>query len=454
MKYGEADLNKQEIISNLSKRTATKISTDYYTKYNVKRGLRNSDNTGVLVGLTEIGDVRAYILCEGEKIPTEGKLLYRGMNIMDLVEGFQKEGRFGFEECCYLLLFGQLPKENELEEFTCLLADYRQLPYGFVEDHILRAPSKDIMNKIARGVLTLYSYDENPDEVSIENTLRQCIHLISQFPLLAAYGYQAKRHYYNKESLFIHSPQKNLSTAENILHIIRPDSKFTKLEAELLDLALVLHAEHGGGNNSTFATHVITSTGTDTYSAIAGAVGSLKGPLHGGANAMVLEMVEDFKANIENWEDEEQVAAYVEKVLRKEAFDHSGLIYGMGHAVYTLSDPRAILLKEKAEMLSKEKGLEKEFKLYKNIERVAPDIFYKVKGNDKVICANVDFYSGFVYNMLGIPTDLHTPIFAIARIAGWCAHRLEELLNGGRIIRPAYKNIAKDIQYISMKDRM
>lgn len=454
MKYGEADLNKQEIIYNLSKKTASKISAEYYSKYSVKRGLRNSDGTGVLVGLTEIGDVRAYILSEGEKIPTDGKLLYRGLNIMELVNGYQKEARFGFEECCYLLLFGQLPTQNELNDFTSLLAEYRELPYGFTEDHILRAPSRDIMNKIARGVLTLYSYDDNPDDINIENTLRQCIQLISRFPVLAAYGYQAKNHYYDKQSLFIHSPQKNLSTAENILHMIRPDSKFTKLEAELLDLALVLHAEHGGGNNSTFATHVITSSGTDTYSAIAGAVGSLKGPLHGGANAMVLEMMEDFKANIENWEDEEQVAAYVEKVLRKEAFDNSGLIYGMGHAVYTLSDPRAILLKEKAEMLSKEKGLEKEFNLYKNIERVAPDVFYKVKMNDKVICANVDFYSGFVYNMLNIPEDLHTPIFVIARIAGWSAHRIEELLNGGRIIRPAYKNIANEIHYISMKDRM
>jgi citrate synthase len=309
------------------------------------------------------------------------------------------------------------------------------------------------MNKIARSVLTLYSYDDNPDDTSIANVLRQSIQLISRFPILATYGYQAKRHYYDKESLFIHMPQKNLSTAENILYLTRPDSKYTKLEVELLDLALVLHAEHGGGNNSTFTTHVISSTGTDTYSAIAGAIGSLKGPLHGGANSMVLEMIEDFKANIENWEDEEEVAAYVEKVLRKEAFNHSGLIYGMGHAVYTLSDPRAVLLKEKAEALSKEKGMEREFSLYKNIELVTPDIFKRVKENDKVVCANVDFYSGFVYNMLNIPRDLHTPIFVIARIAGWSAHRIEEIISGGRIIRPAYKNVAKSMQYLPMEER-
>jgi citrate synthase len=453
MKYGEVDVNNHNMFSELSKRISTKISDEYYTKYSVKRGLRNSDGTGVLVGLTEIGDVRSYIMCEGEKIPTEGKLLYRGLNITDLVNGFQQEERFGFEECCYLLLFRQLPNQKELEEFVNLLADYRELPYEFMENHILKAPSKDLMNKVARGVLTLYSYDDNPDDTSIENTLRQCIQLISQLPLLASYGFQAKRHYFNNESLFIHRPQKNLSIAENILHLIRPDSKFTKLEAQLLDLALVLHAEHGGGNNSTFTTHVITSTGTDTYSAIAGAIGSLKGPLHGGANSMVLDMIEDFKSNIENWEDEEQVAAYVEKVLRKDAFDHSGLIYGMGHAVYTLSDPRATLLKEKAEVLSKEKGLEKEFNLYKNIEQVTPDIFHKVKGQDKVVCANVDFYSGFVYNMLNIPQDLHTPIFAIARIAGWSAHRVEELINGRRIIRPAYKNIADGVEYFPIKNR-
>jgi citrate synthase len=454
MQYREEDKKNQVIFEKLSNRISSKIADEYYSKYSVKRGLRNSDGTGVLVGLTEIGDVRSYIICEGEKIPTEGKLLYRGLDIMDLVNGFQREERFGFEECCYLLLFGELPNQNQLDEFINLLSDYRELPYEFTENHILKAPSSNLMNKIARSVLTLYSYDDNPDDTRIENVIRQSIQLISRFPVLATYGYQAKRHYYEQESLFIHIPQKSLSTAENILYLTRPDSKYTKLEAELLDLALVLHAEHGGGNNSTFTTHVITSTGTDTYSAIAGAIGSLKGPLHGGANSMVLKMMEDFKAHIENWEDEEEVAAYVEKVLRKEAFDHSGLIYGMGHAVYTMSDPRAVLLKEKAELLSKEKGMEKEFNLYKNIERVTPDIFSKIKENDKVICANVDFYSGFVYNMLNIPMELYTPIFVIARIAGWSAHRIEEIMSGGRIIRPAYKNVAKGIEYIPMQDRV
>ncbi|RDY26445.1 citrate/2-methylcitrate synthase [Lachnotalea glycerini] len=453
MNHMENDKDNQIVFEELAKKISSKIEDENYTKYSVKRGLRNSDGTGVLVGLTEIGDVRSYIMCEGEKIPTEGKLMYRGLNIMDLVNGFQKEKRLGFEECCYLLLFGKLPTQAQLNQFTELLGDYRELPEEFTENHILKAPSNNLMNKIARSVLTLYSYDDNPDDTSIANVLRQSIQLISRFPILATYGYQAKRHYYDKESLFIHMPQKNLSTAENILYLTRPDSKYTKLEVELLDLALVLHAEHGGGNNSTFTTHVISSTGTDTYSAIAGAIGSLKGPLHGGANSMVLEMIEDFKANIENWEDEEEVAAYVEKVLRKEAFNHSGLIYGMGHAVYTLSDPRAVLLKEKAEALSKEKGMEREFSLYKNIELVTPDIFKRVKENDKVVCANVDFYSGFVYNMLNIPRDLHTPIFVIARIAGWSAHRIEEIISGGRIIRPAYKNVAKGMEYLPMEER-
>lgn len=430
-----------------------RIDPELYTKYNVKRGLRNSDGTGVLVGLTEIGEVHAYVISEGEKVPVEGSLLYRGIEINDLVNGFQRERRPGFEECCYLLLFGKLPDANELGEFKELLGLYRQLPDNFTEDMILKAPSTDIMNKLARAVLASYSYDSNPEDLSIKNVLRQCIELIARFPTMAAYGYQAKMHYHDKRSLYIHSPNPNLSTAENILHMMRPDSKYTSTEAETLDLALVLHAEHGGGNNSTFVTHVVSSTGTDTYSAIAAAIGSLKGPLHGGANAKVLEMMENVKENVKDWADEEEIGAYVEKIFRKEAFDRTGLIYGMGHAVYTLSDPRAILLKQKAAQLSKEKSMDKEFKLYTTIEKLAPDIFYKVKKADKVICANVDFYSGFVYNMLNIPYELHTPIFAIARIAGWCAHRIEELISGGRIIRPAYKSVVGRKQYMNLSDR-
>lgn len=429
------------------------IDPELYTRYNVKRGLRNADGTGVLVGMTEVGDVHSYIIDEGEKVPVEGRLKYRGIDIYELVRGFEEDKRFGFEECCYLLLFGELPDRSRLEEFSRLLSDYRQLPDNFTEDMILKAPSSNIMNKLARAVLASYSYDSNPDDTSIKNVLRQCIELIARFPTMAAYGYQAKIHYHDKRSLYIHSPKYGLSTAENILHMIRPASDYTQTEAETLDLALVLHAEHGGGNNSTFATRVVSSTGTDTYSAIAAAIGSLKGPLHGGANAKVLEMMEDIKSHVRNWEDEAEVGRYIEKILRKEAFDNSGLIYGMGHAVYTVSDPRAILLKEKAVQLAKEKGMEREFNLYALIERIAPDIFYRVKKSDKVICANVDFYSGFVYNMLNIPEELHTPIFAIARIAGWCAHRVEELVSGGRIIRPAYKNVVGQREYINLDER-
>lgn len=430
-----------------------KIGPELYEKYNVKRGLRNNDGTGVLVGLTEVGDVHSYKMVDGKKIPVEGQLSYRGYDVNDLVNNAELEGRFGFEETCYLLLFGELPSKEMLDDFNELLADFRALPYGFTEDMILKAPSKDIMNKLTRAVLASYSYDNNPDSTDIDNVLRQCIELIARFPTMVAYGYQAKIHYHDNESLYIHNPQPHLSTAENILHMVRADSQYTKAEAELLDVALTIHAEHGGGNNSTFIVNVASSTGTDTYSAIAAAIGSLKGPLHGGANAMVLEMMEDIKANVKNWEDEAEVAAYIEKILRKEAFDGSGLIYGMGHAVYTLSDPRAILLKQKAIQLAKEKGMDKEFNLYATIERLTPDIFSKVKQVDKEICANVDFYSGFVYNMLNIPEELHTPIFAIARISGWCAHRVEELISGGRIIRPAYKNILERREYIKIEER-
>lgn len=451
MGFTSESLEVMNELSNLLK--DRKIDPEKYIKYNVKRGLRNSDGTGVLVGLTEIGDVHSYIIDEGEKIPVEGRLKYRGYDVYDLVRGFENEKRYGFEETCYLLLFGEMPSAERLEGFTRLLGSLRELPESFTEDMILKAPSNDIMNKLARAVLASYSYDNNPEDAGIENVLRQCIELIARFPTMAAYGYQAKIHYHDKKSLYLHSPQRDLSTAENILYMIRPDSKYTKTEAETLDLALVLHAEHGGGNNSTFVTHVVTSTGTDTYSAIAAAIGSLKGPLHGGANAMVLQMMENIKANVKNWDDEKEVAEYIEKILKKQAFDGSGLIYGMGHAVYTISDPRAILLKQKAAQLAKEKGLEKEFTLYATIERLTPDIFYRVKNSDKVICANVDFYSGFVYNMLNIPEELHTPIFAISRISGWCAHRVEELISGGRIIRPAYKNVAPKREYIKIDER-
>ena len=429
------------------------IESQMFEKYNVKRGLRNADGTGVLVGLTEVGDVHAYILDEGEKIPVEGRLRYRGIDIFDIVDGFISENRLGFEETCYLLLFGELPNKQQLDQFFQLLGSKRELPEYFTEDMILKAPSKDIMNKLARAVLASYSYDDNPDDTSIENTLRQCIELIARFPTMVAYGYQAKRHYHDGQSLFLHSPKPELSTAENILHMIRPDSSYTRSEVEILDLLLVLHAEHGGGNNSTFTTRVVSSSGTDTYSAIAAAIGSLKGPKHGGANIKVMQMMENIKANVKNWSDEGEISDYLVKILNKEANDGSGLIYGIGHAVYTLSDPRAILLKRKAEELAKETGNEEEYNLFTTIERLSPEVFAKVKKSDKVVSANVDFYSGFVYKSLGIPVELYTPLFAISRIAGWSAHLMEELINGGRIIRPAYKCVIGKVPYKPIKDR-
>ncbi|MDY7029552.1 MAG: citrate/2-methylcitrate synthase [Spirochaetota bacterium] len=430
------------------------IDPAYFTKYEVKRGLRNNDGTGVLVGLTQIGDVHGYIVDEKERVPVEGRLRYRGIELKELVAGFQKEKRFGFEETIYLLLFGQLPNEKELGEFTRILGEKRTLPGGFTEDMILTAPSSNIMNKLARSVLASYSYDENAEDNTVENVLRQSIELIARFPVFIAYGYQAKQHYYEKKTLYIHSPDPELSTAENILRLIRPDGSYTDLEAELLDLALVCHAEHGGGNNSAFSIHVVSSSDTDTYSAVAAAVGSLKGLKHGGAAIKVREMIDNFKQNLGDWEDEEEVTAYIEQILRKEAFDRKGLIYGMGHAVYTLSDPRAVLLKGKARDLAKEKGYEQEFKLYDLVERLTPAIFKRVKNSNKVISANVDFYSGFVYHMLDIPMDLFTPIFAAARVPGWAAHRIEEIINGGRILRPAYKHIRKEaMSYVPIKDR-
>jgi citrate synthase len=434
-------------------RENNKIAPELYRRYSVKRGLRNDDGSGVLVGLTELGDVHGYIFDEGEKIPDQGRLTYRGLKIDELVNGYLAEKRFGFEETCYFLLFGSLPTRNELERFNSLLGESRELPAGFTENMILKAPSTNIMNKLARSVLVCYSYDDKPDDIAVENVLRQCIELIARFPTMVAYGYQAKSHYHQGESLYIHKPQKDLSTAQNLLHLIRPDSKYTATEARVLDLSLVLHAEHSGGNNSAFTLHVVSSSDTDTYSAVAAGVGALKGPKHGGANIKVIEMMEDIKANVSDWRDEGEVKNYLAKMLKGKAGDRSGLIYGLGHAVYTLSDPRAGLLKEQAAILAGEKGRMDEFALYASVEKNAPGVFREETGSDKAVSANVDLYSGFVYSLLNIPLDLYTPIFAIARIAGWSAHRLEEIISGGRIIRPAYKNVSGRNSYIPLKER-
>lgn len=429
------------------------IDSELFTKYEVKRGLRDLNGKGVLAGLTHISDVRAKEIVNGEEVPTHGRLFYRGYDVQDLVEGFTSENRFGFEEIAYLLLFSKLPNKQELGEFQALLSGYRSLPTSFVRDIIMKAPSKDMMNTLARSVLTLYSYDDRADDTSLPNVLRQCLQLIALFPMLSIYGYQAYSHYHDGNSLFIHKPIAELSTAENILHILRPDSAYTPLEARILDIALVLHMEHGGGNNSSFTTHVVTSSLTDTYSTIAAAIGSLKGPRHGGANIKVVQMFEDMKKEVKDWEDEEEVSAYLQKLLHKEAFDHAGLIYGVGHAIYSKSDPRAVSFKTFVEKLSVEKGLQKEFALYSMVERLAPQIIANERQMYKGVSINVDFYSGFVYHMLGLPMELYTPIFAIARIVGWSAHRLEELANNGKIIRPAYKPIGEDKSYISIKYR-
>jgi citrate synthase len=446
---------EDKILKKLSRKAQenNKIDAELFTKYQVKRGLRDIDGRGVLVGLTEIGDVRSYIVEENEMVPMPGKLFYRGFDIYDIVNGFMKKESFGFEETCYLLLFGNLPTRQELKDFKNLLSEYRNLPDDFVRDMILKMPSKDIMNSIARSVLAFYSLDDSAEDTSIENVLRQCLILIACFPLMAVYGYQACTHYHDNNSLFIHSPQPNLSTAENILHMLRPNSQYTKLEATLLDLALVLHAEHGGGNNSTFVTHVVTSSGSDTYSVMAAALGSLKGPRHGGANIKVVQMFDDIKQNIKDWTDDREVEEYLMKILNKEAFDGSGLIYGIGHAVYSVSDPRAVIFKEHVEKLAKENGLENEYNLYSKIEKLAPEIVGKIRKMYKGVSANVDFYSGFVYRMLDIPPELFTPIFAISRISGWSAHRIEEIVNAGKIIRPAYKNVVKRKGYVDIEER-
>lgn len=404
------------------------IDPELYSKYEVKRGLRDINGKGVLTGLTEIAEVKSYTIEDSEMIPCEGKLYYRGYDIEELVQGFVKDNRFGFEETTYLLLFGKLPSKDELANFNSLLGHYRSLPTSFVRDIIMKAPSHDMMNTLARSVLTLYSYDDAADDISIPNVLRQCLQLIALFPQLSVYGYQAYRHYHDGQSLFIHTPQANLSTAENILYLLRPDSQYTELEAKILDIALVLHADHGGGNNSTFTTHVVSSSGTDTYSTVAASLGSLKGPKHGGANLKVIQMFDHMMAHVNNWEDEEEVKQYLSDLLNKKTFDKAGLIYGMGHAVYSISDPRARVFKHYVEKLSAEKGLDKEFKLYSLVERLAPEVIAKERKIYKGVSANVDFYSGFVYRMLGLPLELYTPIFAISRISGWSAHRIEELI--------------------------
>ena len=429
------------------------IDPNFYNQYNVKRGLRNSNGTGVLVGLTNIGDVHGYIFDENEKVEVEGRLRYRGIDVTEMVRTCIEENRFGFEETIFLITFGKLPTKSQLTSFTELLNESMKLPPNFTEDIILKNPSPDIMNKLAKCVLGLYSHDKNPDDLSLPNLIRQSILLIARFPVMIAHAYCAKSHYTDGKSLYLHSPQKGLTLAENFLYMIRPDNKYTDLEAKVLDLALILHAEHGAGNNSTFVTKVVSSTGTDTYSAIAASVGSLKGPKHGGANNRVIGMMEEIKSNVKNWNNDDELKAYITKILNKEAYDRSGLVYGMGHAVYTLSDPRAVLLKEYAEKLAKAKNCEKEFELYKSIERLTPQLFHEIKGHNQALAANVDFYSGFVYNMLGIQSELYTPLFAMARIVGWCAHRIEEVMTNNKIIRPAYKSVAKKGQYIPIDKR-
>lgn len=430
------------------------IDPSNYDKYDVKRGLRDSNGKGVLTGLTEISEVNSVIEDEnGNRTPIPGELFYRGYSIEDLVNGFIHDKHYGFEEVSYLLLMGDLPNQEQFEEFNQLLGYYRTLPDTFVRDIIMKAPSRNIMNALSKEVLTLYSYDEKAEDTSVPNVLRQCIQLIALLPVLAVYSYQAFNYFHNKQSLFIHSPQPHLSTAENILYMLRPDSQYTKLEAKLLDMALVLHAEHGGGNNSTFTTHVVTSSGTDTYAAIAAALCSLKGPKHGGANIKVVKMFNHIKRHVTDYNDKEQIRDYLIKILNKEAFDKSGLIYGMGHAIYTISDPRARVFKGFVKSLSEEKGRQAEYQLYNNVEEIAAELIMQRRKTDKKISANVDFYSGFVYSMLDLPTKLFTPLFAIARVSGWSAHRLEEIVNPSKIIRPAYQNVHDRQNYVPMDER-
>lgn len=430
-----------------------KIDLNLYEEYNVKRGLRDSNGRGVLTGLTEVSDVLAFKVEDGERIPIDGELYFQGYEVKELVNGF-RNSKYGFEETTFLLLFGKLPTKEELDSFVEVIEDLRQLPESFNRDVIMKAPSRDMMNVLQKCVLTLYSYDPAPNDISIKNVLMQCLKLIAQFPVMAAYGYQAYRHYYLDKSLVIHRPKKGLSTAENILRLLRNDGKYTELEAKVLDVCLVIHAEHGGGNNSTFTTHVLSSTGTDTYSAVAASLGSLKGPRHGGANLKVQQMFDDLKAHVKDWENEDELAEYLQGLLDKKGFDKSGLIYGMGHAVYSESDPRAVILKSYAEKLSEEKGLQDEFALYTRVEKIASKLISNQRRTFKTVSANVDFYSGFVYTMLKLPIEIFTPIFAISRISGWSAHRIEELVNDGKIIRPAYKFVGTHREYIPIEKRV
>ncbi len=449
--YYETNKKVEKLSSKLLENAV--IDKNLYTKYDVKRGLRDVDGKGVLTGLTDISEILQNKVVDGKTVPIDGQLYYRGYNVEDIVAGFVADNRFGFEETTYLLLFGKMPTAQELEDFKGIIGSYRALPTNFVRDVVMKAPSDDMMNTLARSVLTLYCYDSNPNDISIENVLRQCLQLIAVFPQLAVYGYQAYNHYLRNQSLYIHVPEPTLSTAEVILKLLRPDQKYTDLEAKVLDMALVLHAEHGGGNNSTFTTHVVTSSGTDTYSAISAALCSLKGPKHGGANVQVSRMFEDLKINVKDWTDEEEISNYLANILDKKAFDRSGLIYGVGHAVYSISDPRAMILKGAVGKLAKAKGLDDEYKLYQNVEKLAPLVIAEKKKMYKGVSVNVDFYSGFIYHMLNLPAELYTPLFAIARIAGWSAHRMEELVNGNKIIRPAYMSIAEHKEYKKLSDR-
>ncbi|MEG0770330.1 MAG: citrate/2-methylcitrate synthase [Clostridia bacterium] len=445
----------EEYINNQADKFSNQnsINPELFKKYKVKKGLRNEDGTGVVAGLTQICNVHGYLVNEGERMPVDGELIYRGINVKDIINGCNEENRFGFEETTYLLLFGKLPTKNELEEFTGIISESRNLPGDFVEDMILNAPSKDIMNSMSRSVLGLYCYDDKADILSVQNQIRQSLQLIARFPSLAVNAYQVKRRYFDNESLFFHFPSDRLSTAENFLMTLRPDKKFTHEEARILDTFLVLHAEHGGGNNSTFTTRVLSSSGTDIYSAISGALGSLKGGKHGGANTKVVQMFEHIKNDVEDINSDEQVALYIEKILQKKVADKSGLVYGMGHAIYTASDPRAIILKECARKLAVLNNTSEEFELIDRVERLTPGIFNALRGENKVFSANVDMYSGFVLKMLKIPQELFTPLFAISRVSGWCAHRLEEITTNNKIIRPAYKAISKSKGYVKMTDR-
>ena len=429
------------------------IDPSHYEHIEVKRGLRNADGTGVMAGITQIGNVQGYYIQDGDRVPMEGRLIYRGINVEDLIHGFTSEGRFGFEETAYLLLFGALPTRQQLSDFNAVLSQLRPLPPNFTEDMILKAPGRDIMNRLGRCILALYCYDEAPEDHRLENELRQALQLVARCPMIVAHSYAAKRHYFDNDSLYLHRPQEGLSFAENFLYAIRHDNRFTEQEAKVLDLCMVLHAEHGGGNNSAFSCRVLSSSGTDIYAAVSAAVGSLKGPRHGGANKKVMEMFRAIQAGVADWTDDGQVKDFLLRLLKKEAGDRSGLIYGMGHAIYTRSDPRAKLLKQFARGLAEETGMAREFALVESVERLSPEVINGFRGGNKPLCANVDLYSGLVYKMLGIPEELYTPLFAMARIAGWSAHRMEELINMGKIIRPAYKYVGAHRDYVPLDQR-